>query len=96
MSLSAARRGARNKRFRFAAPYVAGGNVSYHNGSDIAAPTGTPVLATNAGRVLVADFFPIKGGFVLIDHGAGLYSYYLHNPSCMLLLVNSCSRPSYR
>lgn len=58
--------------------YIAGGNVSYHNGSDIAAPAGTPVLATNAGRVLVADFYPIKGGFVLIDHGAGLYSYYLH------------------
>ena len=58
--------------------YVAGGNVSYHNGSDIAAATGTPIVATNTGRVLVADFFPIKGGFVLIDHGAGLYSYYLH------------------
>ena len=58
--------------------YAAGGNVSYHNGADIGAPTGTPILATNAGRVLVADFYPIKGGFTLIDHGAGLYSYYLH------------------
>ena len=58
--------------------YAAGGNVSYHNGADIAAPAGTPILATNAGRVLVADFFPIKGGLVVIDHGAELYSLYFH------------------
>ena len=58
--------------------YAAGGNVSYHNGADIAAPAGTPILATNAGRVLVADIFPIKGGLVVIDHGAGLYSLYFH------------------
>ena len=58
--------------------YAAGGNVSYHNGADIAAPAGTPILATNAGRVLVADFYPIKGGLVVIDHGAGLYSLYFH------------------
>ena len=58
--------------------YAAGGNVSYHNGADLAAPAGTPILATNAGRVLVADFYPIKGGLVVIDHGAGLYSLYFH------------------
>ncbi len=58
--------------------YAAGGNVSYHYGADIAAPEGTPIRATNRGRVLVAGFYPIKGGFVVLDHGAGVYSLYLH------------------
>lgn len=58
--------------------YAPGGNVSYHYGADLAAPTGTPIRATNRGRVLVADFYPIKGGLVVIDHGAGVYSLYLH------------------
>jgi hypothetical protein len=58
--------------------YRAGGNVSYHYGADIAAPVGTKVRAANRGRVLVAEFLPIKGGFVALDHGAGVYSLYLH------------------
>ena len=58
--------------------YERGGAVSHHEGADLAAPVGTPVGATNAGRVLVADFFPIKGGLVMIDHGAGVISLYFH------------------
>ena len=64
--------------------YAPGGNVSYHYGEDIAAPTGTPVHATNAGRVLVADFYPIKGGLVVIDHGANLYSVYMHQSKILV------------
>ncbi len=69
---------------RFTSPYgqprryVAGGNISYHHGTDIAAPEGTPIVATNDGVVKVADFFPIKGGLVVIDHGAKVYSLYFH------------------
>ncbi len=69
---------------RFSSPFglprrfVAGGNISFHYGTDIAAPTGTPILASNSGRVLVADFFPIKGGLVVIDHGATVLSLYFH------------------
>lgn len=64
----------------FGAPrrYAPGGNVSFHFGTDIAAPTGTPIAATNKGRVLIADFYPIKGGFTVIDHGASVYSFYFH------------------
>lgn len=61
--------------------YAPGGRVSFHEGTDMAVPAGTPVLATNAGQVLIAAEFPaypIKGGLVIIDHGAGLMSYYLH------------------
>jgi len=64
----------------FGAPrrYAPGGPVSFHQGSDIGMPTGTPVFATNEGRVLLADFYPIKGGFVFIDHGMGVSSHYFH------------------
>ncbi len=61
--------------------YAPGGRVSFHEGTDMALPQGTPVVATNSGHVLIAAEFPaypIKGGLVIIDHGAGLMSYYLH------------------
>ncbi len=61
--------------------YSPGGRVSFHEGTDTAAPAGTPIHATNRGLVVVAaDFptYPIKGGLVIIDHGGGLMSYYLH------------------
>ncbi len=58
--------------------YAPGGAVSYHLGTDIAAPTGTPILATNEGVVLVAGMYPIKGGLVVLDHGFGVTSLYFH------------------
>ncbi len=64
----------------FGAPrrYGVGGNVSYHLGADLAAPTGTPIVATNDGVVRVAGMFPIKGGLVVLDHGHGVTSLYFH------------------
>lgn len=49
-----------------------------HAGADYAAPQGTPVLAANRGRVaLVGEFF-FPGRLVVLDHGLGLYTLYMH------------------
>ncbi|MEB3289602.1 MAG: M23 family metallopeptidase [Leptolyngbya sp.] len=51
----------------------------FHSGTDLAAPTGTPVLATQAGRVAVADFLGGYGLTVILRHGDGnLESRYAH------------------
>lgn len=58
--------------------YVQGGKVAYHYGTDYPAPTGTPVLAINDGTVVIAGRYPVRGGLVVIDHGAGVVSLYFH------------------
>jgi len=50
-----------------------------HFGVDVAAPTGTPVKAPAAGIVRLAyDNMFFSGGTMIIDHGFGLSSSYLH------------------
>ncbi|MDF1874924.1 M23 family metallopeptidase [Sulfurimonas sp. SAG-AH-194-I05] len=50
----------------------------YHSGTDFRAKIGTPIIASNDGRiVLVKDRF-YSGGTVIIDHGQGIYTCYYH------------------
>jgi murein DD-endopeptidase MepM/ murein hydrolase activator NlpD len=49
-----------------------------HYGLDYRVHTGTPVKAMNDGTVLLARFLYYEGNFVVIDHGQGLYTLYLH------------------
>lgn len=49
-----------------------------HSGLDIAAPTGTPVMAPSSGRVILVDDLYYNGKTVFLDHGQGLITMYCH------------------
>jgi murein DD-endopeptidase MepM/ murein hydrolase activator NlpD len=49
-----------------------------HTGIDIAAPRGTPILASAGGRVRFAGYRAAYGNTVEIDHGNGLVTRYAH------------------
>jgi murein DD-endopeptidase MepM/ murein hydrolase activator NlpD len=51
---------------------------SIHQGLDLRADTGSPVGAMNSGVVILAREMFYEGGFVVIDHGQGLLSLYMH------------------
>ncbi len=64
-----------------------------HYGVDVAAPTGTPVVAPAAGVVVLAegDLF-YSGGTVIIDHGMQVFSSFLHM-SAVNAVVGQAVRP---
>jgi murein DD-endopeptidase MepM/ murein hydrolase activator NlpD len=51
---------------------------SVHQGLDLRASTGTPVGAMNGGVVILARPMFFEGGFIVIDHGQGLLTLYMH------------------
>ncbi len=58
--------------------YQGSQTYEYHGGLDIAAPEGTPVYAPAAGRVVFSDLVQVRGNLVILDHGMGVHTAYLH------------------
>jgi murein DD-endopeptidase MepM/ murein hydrolase activator NlpD len=52
--------------------------VYYHRGLDLAAPIGRLVRAPNAGRVVLARTFRKYGNAIVLDHGGGITTLYMH------------------
>jgi len=52
--------------------------ASVHRGLDYRAKMSSPVAAINSGRVVLARPLYYEGGCVVIDHGLGLMSVYMH------------------
>ena len=52
-----------------------------HEGIDLAVSSGTPVVASAAGTVIVAGWMGGYGNLVVIDHGGGISTAYAHNTS---------------
>ena len=50
----------------------------FHNGVDFASPKGTAIYAAYDGIVVTADYSSTMGNYVMIDHGGGLYTIYMH------------------
>ena len=44
----------------------------------MAAPAGTPILAAYDGDVVAAGYSSSMGNYIMIDHGDGLYTIYMH------------------
>ena len=51
---------------------------SQHTGLDFRVTTGTPIVAANGGTVILARPLYFEGNCVMIDHGQGLLTMYLH------------------
>ena len=49
-----------------------------HLGFDLASYAGTPIVASNAGKVVFAEELGIYGNCVILDHGMGVQSLYAH------------------
>lgn len=49
-----------------------------HTGIDMRGGAGLPMLASAAGRIVLAEKLDVRGNYVVIDHGYGVYSGYAH------------------
>ncbi len=54
------------------------GYRAYHNGIDLAAAKGTPIVAAYDGIVTDAGYNASMGNYVIMDHGKGLFTIYMH------------------
>ncbi|MBR6484341.1 MAG: peptidoglycan DD-metalloendopeptidase family protein, partial [Clostridiales bacterium] len=54
------------------------GVEKFHNGIDLAAPSGSPILAAYYGDVVGAGYSSSMGNYVMIDHGDSLITLYMH------------------
>ena len=54
------------------------GASSNHQGIDIGAPTGSSILAAASGSVVIATYSASAGNYVMINHGGGVYTVYMH------------------
>lgn len=61
------------------------GASSNHQGIDISASTGAAVVAAASGTVVVSTYSYSAGNYIMISHGGGIYTVYMH---CSKLLVS--------
>ena len=54
------------------------GTNLFHNGVDLAAPAGSNILAAYDGEVVAVSYTAAMGNYVMIDHGGGLFTIYMH------------------
>ena len=57
------------------------GASTNHKGVDIGAPTGTPIVAAASGSVVISTYSASAGNYIMINHGGGVYTVYMHMSS---------------
>ena len=70
-------------KFRWTSPFgyridPISGVRSFHTGTDMACPTGTPILAAMSGKVVKTGQTRVYGNYVILDHGNGYQTVYMH------------------
>ena len=60
------------------------GASSNHKGIDIGASAGADIIAAADGTVTAASYSSAAGTYVMIDHGGGLYTVYMHASSLLV------------
>ncbi len=63
-----------------------------HTGTDIAAPSGTPIRAAASGLVVLAGWYGAYGNTVVLDHGGGMITFYGHASRLAVHTGQSVSR----
>lgn len=66
-------------------PQPTAGASTNHKGIDLAAPYGTAILASAAGKVTTSTYSKSAGNYIVIAHGNGMSTVYMH---CSALLVS--------
>ena len=69
---------------------IAGASTN-HKGIDFAAATGTPIYAAAAGTVISAGYAGNAGNLLVVSHGNGLLTYYMH---CNAIYVSAGQKVS--
>lgn len=54
------------------------GTTIFHSGIDMAADSGAAILAAADGTVVAASYESTMGNYIMINHGSGLYTIYMH------------------
>lgn len=54
------------------------GASTYHEGIDIGAPSGSTIIAAASGEVVISKYSYSAGNYVMISHGSGIYTVYMH------------------
>lgn len=68
------------------------GTKQFHNGVDMASPSGSPILAAYDGEVIAASYSSTMGNYIMIDHGDGLITIYMHASSLGVSVGQSVSK----
>lgn len=64
----------------------------FHNGIDLAAPNGSPILAAYDGDVVAASYSSSMGNYIMLDHGDDLYTIYMHASALYVSKGDTVSR----
>lgn len=65
---------------------------SNHNGLDIGCDMYTPIVAAESGTVILSEYDSSAGNYIIIDHGGGMSTVYMHNSELLVSVGDEVAR----